>query len=78
MAFFPNLKIETQDKKYIKSISKSVGSKKMSFGPKCKILEKKLNSYLKVKNTILTTSGTSALMMAALATGIKPGEKVIW
>ena len=34
-------------------------------------LEKKLKKILKVKHAILTTSGTSALMMATLALGVK-------
>jgi len=40
-------------------------------------LEKKLKRILKVKHVILTTSGTSALMMATLALGAKNKTKVI-
>ena len=40
-------------------------------------LEKKLKKILKVKHAILTTSGTSALMMATLALGVKSKTKVI-
>lgn len=40
-------------------------------------LEKQLKKILKVKHVILTTSGTSALMMATLALGAKSKTKVI-
>ena len=40
-------------------------------------LEKQLKKILKVKHAILTTSGTSALMMATLALGAKSKTKVI-
>ena len=73
---FPNLKIYTPEKKYIKSISKTINIKKMSFGPKCRALEEKLKKHLKVKHVILTTSGTNALMMAALCTNAKRNDKI--
>lgn len=75
--FFPNLKIFTNNKKYFRSISQTIDNKKMSFGPKCKFLEKKLKKHLSVKYAILTTSGTNALMMAALSTKIKKDDKVL-
>lgn len=40
-------------------------------------LEKKISKILKVKNVILTTSGTSALMMAYLALGASNKKKII-
>ena len=74
---FPNLKIYTPDKKYIQSISQTINVKKMSFGPKCRNLEEKLKKHLNVKHVILTTSGTNALMMAALSTNIKKNDKIL-
>ena len=40
-------------------------------------LENQLKKILKVKHAILTTSGTSVLMMATLALGAKSKTKVI-
>lgn len=76
MRFYPNLKIYSKNNLYIKSIKNSINSKKMSFGLKCRELENNLKKKLNVKNVILTTNGTSALMMAALASGIKKGDLV--
>ena len=50
---------------------------KMTMGKRTYELEKKLQKYLKVKYAVLTTSGTSALLMAALSLNIKPGDTII-
>ncbi|MGL4874450.1 MAG: DegT/DnrJ/EryC1/StrS family aminotransferase [Clostridium sp.] len=39
--------------------------------------EKKFSAYLNIKNCITISSGTSALMLALLAIGIKPGDEVL-
>ena len=54
-----------------------VKSNKMTMGRYCKKLENELKKILQVKHVVLTTSGTSALMMATLALSIGPGKKVI-
>lgn len=50
---------------------------KMTMGNRTYELEKKLQKYLKVKYAVLTTSGTSALLMASLSLKIKPGDTII-
>ncbi len=51
--------------------------KKKTMGKYTYLLENKLKKILKVKNVVLTTSGTSALMMASMALNIKPNKKII-
>lgn len=51
--------------------------KKKTMGKYTYLLENKLKKILKVKNVVLTTSGTSALMMASMALNIKPYKKII-
>jgi perosamine synthetase len=74
---YPNLKIISNKKKYILTLKRSVLSNKMTLGPKCFELEEKLKNILNVKYAVLTTSGTNALMMAALALKVKTNDKVI-
>ena len=63
---------------YIKNdIPEIIKNNKVTMGEYSKKLENKLKKILGVKYTILTTSGTSALMMATLGLGIGPGKKVI-
>ena len=63
---------------YIKnSLPKIIKNNKATMGEYSKKLENELTKILKVKHVVLTTSGTSALMMATLALGIGPGKKVI-
>ena len=59
------------------SVSKVIQNNFMTMGKKTSELEKKLSKYLRVKYVILTTSGTSALMMAALALNLKRQDKVL-
>lgn len=46
-------------------------------GPEVRELEEELSRFLKVKHTIVCSSGTDALLMALLALEIKPGDEVI-
>ena len=46
-------------------------------GKEIDILEKKIQEYTKVKNIILTNSGTSALHLIIYALGIKDNEEII-
>ena len=74
---YPYIKIFQSNANYIKSINKSIVKKEMSFGKKCEVLENQLKKFFKVKYVVLTTNGTSALMMAALAMKIKARDKII-
>ena len=46
----------------------------MTLGPKCKELGSMIKKKLKVKHVVLTTSGTSALMMATICSELKPSQ----
>ena len=64
-------------KEFSRSLAEVVKKNKMTMGEKTIELENLLKDILKVKHVVLTTSGTSALMMATLAAGIKPKDVVI-
>ena len=57
--------------KFRSSILKVIDNNKMTMGEKTFQLENYLRKTLNVKHVILTTSGTSALLMGALALDIK-------
>ena len=63
-------------KKVLDNLKRSVIDNHITFGKNCLSLEKKLKKFLKVKNVILTNSGTSALFMATLASNIHRKKKV--
>jgi len=46
-------------------------------GPKVKIFQKNLESYLGVKHVIPCANGTDALQIAMMGLGLKPGDEVI-
>ncbi len=62
---------------FSKNIIHSVKNKKMTMGHKSYELENRIKKILKVKYAVLTTSGTSALMMATVASEIKSGDIVV-
>ena len=62
---------------FSQSLTEVVKKNKMTMGEKTIELENLLKDILKVEHVILTTSGTSALMMATLAAEIKPQDVVI-
>ena len=65
-------------KSYIKKkIPEIIKNNKMTMGKYSIKLENELKRILGVKHVVLTTSGTSALMMATLALGTKSKTKVI-
>lgn len=74
---FPNFKPLNHTKGYLKNVSNSIINNRVTQGPKCLELENKIKKFLNCKYAILTTSGTSALMMAAIASDINPQDKVI-
>ena len=62
--------------KYLKVTKEAISAKKMTMGKNCLLLEKKLKEILGVKYVVLTTSGTSALIMGTIASGIKSRDLV--
>ncbi|MHB8154894.1 MAG: DegT/DnrJ/EryC1/StrS family aminotransferase [Candidatus Omnitrophota bacterium] len=63
--------------KEIKKIEQSILSGHTMQGPVVLELEGRLAKLLDVPYALLTTNGSSALLMALLACGIKPGDEVI-
>jgi len=61
----------------IKKIKESMLNRHITQGPVTEKLEKQLAKLLSVPYVILTTSGSTALLMALLAYKIKPGDEVI-
>ena len=74
---FPWFKPDVNRKLIAKEIKKFTIKKNLTMGNAVDNLEKKLGKLLNVKHVILTTSGTSALMMAYLALGAKNNSKVL-
>ena len=74
---YPWFKPLNHETKYLQFISKAVLKKEMTMGNKTYQLEKVLKKILKVKHVILTTSGTSALTMAAIALGTNSKTKIL-
>jgi len=74
---YPWYKTIQSPKNYINSLNVVVNNKKMTMGPQTQKVENYLKKFLKVKHVILTTSGTSALMMATMAAEIKFNDIVI-
>ncbi len=74
---FTWFKPSVEKKNYINELKKLINKDKMTMGLSCQKLEKKLKNILKVKHVILTTSGTSALMMATIALNVNSKSKVI-
>lgn len=46
-------------------------------GPNCRVFERELASYCGAKHAIAVNSGTAALQMALMASGVGPGDEVI-
>ncbi len=74
---FPWFKPDVNRKLIAKEIKKFTIKNNLTMGNAVDSLEKKLGKLLNVKHVILTTSGTSALMMAYLALGAKNNSKVL-
>lgn len=60
-----------------KAISETLASKWLGMGPKTLELEKSICQYVGVKNSVVMNNGTSSLIAALIANGIKPGDKVL-
>ena len=71
----PWWKANLNKKNIIKNLKKTVNNNHITFSKNCFKIEQNLKKILKVKNVILTNSGTSALFMATLAARIKNRRK---
>jgi perosamine synthetase len=60
-----------------RAVSLAVNKKKISQGELTKEFEKIISDYLGVPHVIAVTSGSSALLLALLALGVKSGDEVI-
>lgn len=65
------------EKEEISALNKVVKSNWMTQGKVTEQLEKKLCQKFNAKNAIVTNNGTSSLICALLAHGIKPGDEVL-
>lgn len=74
---YPWFKSKSFSQEYLRDLTKIIKSQKMTMGLKSLKFENQLKKHLKVKHVILTTSGTSALLMATLASDIKNKETVV-
>ena len=74
---YPWFKSKSFSQEYLRELTKIIKSQKMTMGLKSLKLEDQLKKHLKVKHVILTTSGTSALLMATLALDVRNKETVI-
>ena len=73
---YPWFKQIHSSKDFSNSLNTVVNNKKMTMGPQTTKVENYLKKFLKVKHVVLTTSGTSALMMATMAAEIKHNDIV--
>jgi len=64
-------------KKEEQNVLNAFKDRSFSMGPVAKELERRIALALRVPYVVVTTSGTSAITMALLSIGIKPGDEVI-
>lgn len=69
--------IPITDEKEIDAVAEVLRSGRYADGPKTKEFEKKFSEYINTNKAVATANGTSALHMALIACGIKPGDEVI-
>lgn len=65
------------DENDIQAVVQVLRSERITQGPKVEEFEKALADYCGVKYAVAVNSGTSALHIACLAAGVKPGDEVI-
>ena len=61
----------------IQHIAQSLRNERVSQGEVTAEFERKLSDFLEIENVIAVSNGTSAITLALLAMGIKPGDEVI-
>lgn len=61
----------------IDRISQSIRNQCISQGKVTAEFERKLSEYLQVEHVVATSSGSTALMLALMAAGVRPGDEVI-
>jgi dTDP-4-amino-4,6-dideoxygalactose transaminase len=61
----------------IDGIGQSIHDRHISQGPVTEALERRLAEHLDVPHVVLTSSGSSALLMALMACGVGPNDEVI-
>ena len=71
--FYPKI-----DNKFLKDIKKIINSNFVNEGPYCKRFEKKLALKCKRKYCAVTSSGSTALLTALLAMGVKKMMKYLF
>jgi dTDP-4-amino-4,6-dideoxygalactose transaminase len=59
------------------AVVRAIGSAQFVLGPEVAAFEERFASYCNVRHCIAVNSGTSALHLALLATGVGPGDEVI-
>ena len=77
MIKYPWFKPHIENKKISNKLSKLAITNNMTMGTEVEILENKIKKLLKVKYVVLTTSGTSALLMAYIALGAIKKKKIL-
>ena len=69
-----NLALENTEREALLS---AFDNRQLSYGKISKKLEERLAEYLNVKHVMLTTSGSTALLVALKSIGVGPGDEVI-
>lgn len=74
---YPLFKVHVPKKDALWEIEKVIDSGYINEGEQVTVLGQKLESYLRVKNLVLTNAGTSALTLALRVAGVSHGDEVI-
>ena len=74
---YPLFKVHVPKKDALWEIEKVIDSGYINEGEQVTVLGQKLESYLRVKNLVLTNAGTSALTLALRVAGVSRGDEVI-
>lgn len=61
----------------IKAVVDVLKSDFLTQGPQVELFEKQLSEFVNCSHSVAVTNGTAALHLAALALGVKPGDKVL-
>lgn len=61
----------------VRRVAQAIRDRHINRGPVCQELESRLAKVLGVPHVVLTSSGSTALLMSLLACGVSPGDEVI-